>query len=201
MKSDFLWIYNNKLDVSDTFQPTITVSHRQHFCHFLTNSWLLRSNTQTHHLSPCVCARVDEPPRSWSTLLQVRKQLHIIIFLLIQPWISSTEVIKSNANKRDWLKRWYALERQKYFFTFHNYTMAWQIRLWRAATVSSMYGKHCTHTQADHYIRPSIMFKPFVMSRPRNATGKAVICFPLCPTPTPPPQPTMSQVCVGLLAP
>ena len=50
MKSDF---FVNKLDVSNTLQLTV-VSHRQLFCHFVTNSRLLRSNTQTHHLSPCM---------------------------------------------------------------------------------------------------------------------------------------------------
>ena len=51
MKSDFLCIYNNKLDVSGTLQLTVTVSHRRHFCLFVTNSWLLRTDTQTHLMS------------------------------------------------------------------------------------------------------------------------------------------------------
>ena len=34
-------------------------------------------------------------------------------------------LVKGNANKRDWLKHQYALERQKYFFTFHIF------RLWK----------------------------------------------------------------------
>ena len=108
MKSDFLWIYNNKLDVSDTLQLIIKVRHRRHFCHFVTNSWLLGAAhrpTICHCVCVCVCVcvRVEEPPRTWSSLLQVKKEFHIIIFSLIQPWISSTEVIKSNTNNRDWL--------------------------------------------------------------------------------------------------
>ena len=55
----------SKLDVSDTLQLTVTVSHRR-LCHFVTNSRLLWSDTQTHYLSPCVCVCVivcvEEPP-------------------------------------------------------------------------------------------------------------------------------------------
>ena len=94
-----------------------TVSDRQLFCHFVTNSWLLRSDTQTHHLSPHVCVFVCE----WRSLrtceahsFRFENSVMLLFFSLIQPWISSIEVITSNENKRDWLKRRYVLERQKY---------------------------------------------------------------------------------------
>ena len=66
MKSDFLCIYNNKLDVSGTLQ--LTVSHRRHFCLFVTNSWLLRTDTQTHLMS-CMCVSGGA---SKGLMLQVR---------------------------------------------------------------------------------------------------------------------------------
>ena len=112
MKSDFLWIYNNKLDVSDSPQLTVTVSHRRHFCHFVTNSWLLRSGTQTHHLSLCVfvcvclcvCASGGASEDLKRPALGPKNSFILLLFLShIQPWISSYEVIKSNAKKEtDW---------------------------------------------------------------------------------------------------
>ena len=77
-----------------------TVSHRRLFCHFVTNSWLLQSNTQTHHLSPCVCVC------AWVEVHCFRFEnsfILLVLFSVTQPWISITEVIKSNENKRDWL--------------------------------------------------------------------------------------------------
>ena len=107
------------MDVSDTLQLTATVSHRWHFCHFVTNSWLLRSGTQTHHLSPCACVCASGRASEGVNHTAPCSKTVVFFHSLIQPWISSTEVIKSNANKRDRLKRWYVMERWKYFFTFH----------------------------------------------------------------------------------
>ena len=67
MKLDFLCIHNNKLD-NYTLQLTVTVSHRCHFYHFVTNSWLLRTDTQTHLMS-CMCVSGGA---SKGLMLQVR---------------------------------------------------------------------------------------------------------------------------------
>lgn len=44
-------INNDKLDVFDSLKITVTVSQRRHLCHCVTDLWLLRSITQTRHLS------------------------------------------------------------------------------------------------------------------------------------------------------
>ena len=143
MKSDFfLWIYSNKLDVSVTLQLIVTVSQRRHFCHFETNSGLLWSGTQTHRLSVCVCVcvcaracvRVKEPLRVWSTLLQVWKRLHIFFFTNTElAVLTSSKVMQTKETDWNVGMRW------KCRNIFSHYIF----RLWRAATVLSMYGKHC----------------------------------------------------------
>ena len=78
-----------------------TVSHRQLFCHFVTNSWLLQNLTQTLHLSPCVCVcESGGASERVKCTASGSKTTSYYFFSLVEPWISITEVIKSNENKR-----------------------------------------------------------------------------------------------------
>ena len=79
------------------------------------------------HTCVCVCVRGGASERVKRTASGFENSFLLLSFSLIQLWISITEVILSNENKRDWLKCRYALERQKYWSMYGKH---WIFKVW-----------------------------------------------------------------------